>query len=628
MQTSYVDVEKQRRAASDEALLAVVGAFVEVESMSDIPAVLADEEDLERGPRVHVAWDGVLDAPDAGRVRLEDGSEVPAGSRLPPGYHRLGRERLVISAPSRCYEPDGNREWGVFLPLYALRTKRDWGIGDLTDLTALLEWTQSLGGSVVGTLPMLPAFLDDPFDPSPYSPVSRLFWNEIYVDVERAPELERSPEAQKVMRSKRFREDLAKARRTRHVDYRLVASLKRRVLERLAAESEGAPPGTSAKRLREIQEYARFRAAIERLGPKWREWEGGPRGPGTLDQGDLDPAVVQYHAYVQLLAEDQFAQLDRRATGGDALFLDMPIGVHPDGYDAWRHRGVFADGVTTGAPPDPFFSEGQDWGFAPLKPFGLREYHIACLRHLMRHASILRIDHVMWMHRLFWVPDGMGPKEGVYVTYPHEELYAILSLESHRARTVIVGEDLGTVPKEVRRTMARHGLRRSYVLQYELRPEHGDPLGTVPEASQASLNTHDMTPFAAMWEGLDIDDRIDLGLLDTKTAREERRNRREIKRALVEFLRSQRLLGKRSSSADDVMVAAQRYLAGSRARTVLVNLEDLWGETRPQNTPGTDTERPNWVRKARHPFERFRELPGGVGTLKEIDRLRRDQGER
>ncbi|MCA1833170.1 MAG: 4-alpha-glucanotransferase [Actinomycetota bacterium] len=630
VQTSYEDVTHVRRRASDEALLAALRALgAPVESMADVGPALEEEADVERVTPL-VAWDGVLGLPPSarGRVLLEDGSEAPLDARLPFGYHRTGAgplQRLVISAPSRCYEREDDHGWGVFLPLYALRTARDWGAGDLTDLTALMEWMQSLGGGVVGTLPMLAAFLDEPFEPSPYSPVSRMFWNELYVDVERAPELERSPKARRLLASKRFRDDIAAARRKRHVDYRLVASLKRRVLEHLADVSDDVPSGVGRERLGQVQEYARFRAAVERFGPERDEWPFSAT-PGKLRAADLDPAVVRYHTYVQLLAERQFKELDRRSEGGDALFLDLPLGVHPDGYDAWRHQHVFAQGVTGGAPPDPFFSEGQNWGFAPLNPRALREgrstYPIACLRHLMRHASLLRIDHVMWMHRLFWVPEGMGPKEGVYVTYPHEELYAVLAVESHRARTVVVGEDLGTVPKEVRRTMKRRGVRRSYVLQYELRPEHRVPLGRVPESSQASLNTHDMPPFAAIWDGLDIDDRVDLGLFDAKGAREERAERSKLKRSLAAYLRSAGLLAKRATSGHDAMVAALRYLARSESRTVLVNLEDLWDETRPQNTPGTSKERRNWVRKARHPFERFREMPEVLGTLQEVSRDR------
>jgi 4-alpha-glucanotransferase len=628
VQVSYKDVLGNRRHASDDALLAALAAIgAPVRSMADVAEAVVESTSRGDGPEpVVVAWGGVLPSGTAGRVELEDGGEARASARLPYGYHRLrgdAGESLVISAPPRCYEREGDRGWGVFLPLYALRSRRDWGAGDLTDLTALMEWTQSLGGSVVGTLPMLAAFLDEPFEPSPYSPVSRVFWNELYVDPERAPELERAPKARRLLASKRFRDDVAAARRKRHVDYRLVASLKRRVLEELAAVSDAAAErrgrGTT------LEEYARFRAAVERFGPDRDEWPVRATR-SAMRTADLDPEAVRYHVYVQRLAEQQLRELDRRAEGGDALFLDLPLGVHPDGYDAWRHADAFATGVSGGAPPDPFFSEGQDWGFAPLNPRAIREqgyaYPIACLRHLMRHASLLRIDHVMWMHRLFWVPDGMGAKEGVYVEYLHEELYAILAVESHRAKTVVVGEDLGTVPKEVRRTMEQRGVRRSFVLQYELRPETRTPLGKVPEDSQASLNTHDMSPFAAMWEGLDIDDRVDLGLFDAKGAREERRERRELKRSLIAYLRRRGLLGKRAFSRHDVLVAALRYLAESPSRTVLVNLEDLWGETRPQNVPGTETERPNWVRKSRHPFERFREMPEVVGTLQEVARAR------
>src|SRR5439155_3400040 len=187
--------------------------------------------------------------------------------------------------------------WGVCLPLYALRTGRDWGCGDLTDLTALLEWTQGLGGGVVGTLPMLAAFLDDPFERSPYSPVSRQFWNELYVDVERAPELTSSEEARTLLGSRGFRDDVERARRTRHVDYRLVASLKRRVLELLASVAE--PVHDDA-----VIDYARFRAAVERVGPSWREWPA-PARDGELTPGDVEPAAVRYHAYVHRRAGRQ-----------------------------------------------------------------------------------------------------------------------------------------------------------------------------------------------------------------------------------------------------------------------------------------------------------------------------------
>ena len=572
-------------------------------------AAEASDADVERAAREHaarpaaiepvyVAWDGRLPSDVDGRVALENGGDVGGADVLPPGYHRLvvssGEDALVVSAPRRCFERPGDRQWGVFLPLYALRSERNWGAGDLSDLGALIEWTRGLGGNVVGTLPILAAFLEEPFDPSPYSPVSRLFWNELYVDVERAPELARSSEARELIGSAKFREQVERAREGRHVDHALVYSLKHRVLTLLAAAWDGGPPPGEL-----LGEYAVFRAGSHADG-------------------------ARYHVYVQQLMERQLTE----TAGNAGLFLDMPLGVHPEGFDTWRFPESFATGVTGGAPPDTFFTQGQDWGFPPLHPERIRtdeyRYPIACLRHLMSHANAIRIDHVMWMRRMFWVPEGMPAKDGVYVRYPEEELYAILSLESHRHRCTVVGEDLGTVPRGLRSRMNRHSLHRIYVLQYELRSPPHRVVGEVPERSQASLNTHDMPTFAAMWEGLDTDLRLELGLIDEAGAGKDREDRERLRTALVAFLRAEGWLDDGGvPTGHGVMLACQRYLAGSPARTMLVNLEDLWDEREPQNMPGTGSERPNWVRRTARAFEALRDDPEVLGTLQEINQLRR-----
>jgi 4-alpha-glucanotransferase len=445
---------------------------------------------------------------------------------------------------------------------------------------------------------MLAAFLDEPFDPSPYAPVSRLFWNELYVDVERAPELARSPEARELIGSPEYRRLIARARSGRYVDHRLVYSLKRRALELLSKEWDGLPTPDPP-----LFDYSQFR---ERLEAK------------------RAATVPMYHEYVQQLMERQLAETADEA----GLFLDLPLGVHPEGFDTWRFEGSFAHGVSGGAPPDLFFTAGQNWGFPPLHPDGIREdryrYPIACFRHLMRHASVVRIDHAMWMRRMFWVPEGMSARDGVYVRYPEEELFAILSLESHRSRTTVVGEDLGTVPKGFRPQMLRHAVQRTFVLQYELRSPPHAVVEQVPERSQASLNTHDMPTFTAMWEGLDTALRLELGLIDEEGARADREDREELRAALVVFLRAEGWLPEEAApTAHEVMRACQRYLAGSPARTVIVNLEDVWGEREPQNMPGTGSERANWVRKAAAAFEEFRDDPEVVGTLQEVHELRR-----
>ena len=518
---------------------------------------------------------------------------------LPSGYHRLevrsgtaDGTALVICAPKRCPRIDGS-PWGGFLPLYAVRSRRNWGCGDFTDLADLCSWVASLGGSTMGTLPLLPTFLHDP---SPYSPVSRLFWNELFIDVERVPELERSAAARELLASPGFAREIGRLRRTRSVDYRAVGELKRRALELLARAFHDGPATARRRGLgSHAHEYARFRAACERHGGGWPHW---PRR-GRITVRDVDEEVVRYHQYVQGVAEEQLSAASRDSR----LYLDLPLGVNLGGFDTWKYRGAFAHGASGGAPPDVFFTEGQDWGFPPPHPEGIRAdgyaYFRAALRHHLRHAGVLRVDHVMGLHRLYWVLPGMDARSGVYVRYRADELYAILALESHRAGAAIVGEDLGTVPTYVRPAMGRHGIMRSYVLELEalLRPLR-DPV----RDSVASLNTHDLPTFAGFWEGPDVDVRL----------------RRELSAAL----RERGLLRRPGTAA--ALRAALRFLAASRARMVMVNLEDLWQERQPQNRPGTGPERHNWQRKARRTIEALRMDRQIAGTLGEIHLLRGD----
>jgi 4-alpha-glucanotransferase len=540
---------------------------------------------------------------------------------LPWGYHRLtlevqGRhfETMVISAPltaySSCEEPA--KFWGVFLPLYALHSARSWGGGDFSDLEALIKWTAELGGSVVGTLPLLAAFLDEPYDPSPYAPASRLFWNEFYIDLTRIPELKPCSQAQALFESGDVQRDLRDLRASPFVDYRRQMALKQKVLKELAQYffTEIPERHTSFRRFvehhPEVEDYARFRAAVERQGAPWPSWPR-PLHDGVLKEGDYDETARQYHRYVQWVTHEQMQNLSQSArAAGVKLYLDLPLGVHPHSYDIWRERG-----------------------FPPLHPEAIRQqryrYYIATLRHQLRHTDLLRIDHVMGLHRLYWIPNGLAPRDGVYVRYPSNELYAILSLESHRHRTPIVGENLGTVPTYVNSTMARHSLHRMYVAQYELVGSVRKTLRAVPRDAVASLNTHDIAPFAAFWEGLDIDDRLDLGLLNPVGARIERKNRRALKNVLESFLQRLGWLKPDSADLQPFLRAFLRFLSASPAWVALVNLEDLWLEREPQNVPGTLQQRPNWQRKARHSFEAFSQMPEVLDTLKDIDRHRKGE---
>jgi 4-alpha-glucanotransferase len=563
---------------------------------------------------------------------------VAGGRYVPFGYHRLrvevqgrGGEAMVIAAPRRCWElgsggdgpvADGvgtgsematetvadplrlltGKRWGLFAPVYALRSRRNWGAGDLADLGALARWTGEQGGSLVATLPLLSASFGEASDPSPYRPLTRLFWNEFFLAPEGTEEWAscdlaraRSSVAESVARQGTLRDADV-------VDYQAVMALKRPAMEQLARcffEQMGeARHWDYEDYLRDnpfARDYAAFRAAEE---------DGGPIGAGGgAEAGRGAQPAEQYHLYCQWQMDRQLAALS--GGGRPGLLFDLPLGVHPDGFDVARWPGLFASGVSTGAPPDAFFAGGQDWTTPPLHPQADRRdgypYFGACLRNLMRHASVLRIDHMMSFHRLFWIPAGMEPNDGAYVTYPAEEMYAVLSRESHRCQTAVVGEDLGTVPGGVRASMARHAVARTWIFLGSLRPRAKIMAAEVPRGAVVTLETHDMVPLAGFLRGDDIATRAETGQLDSVGGRRECAARRR---------QVARLAGLFGASEDDAERAARTILAGclaymarSAAQMVLVNLEDLLLERRPQNVPGTQGERPNWRRKIAVPLE-------------------------
>ncbi len=673
VQTTFHDALGQFVEAHPESLLgALRGLQAPVDSLADVPAALRERREELAGQLlapVVVAWEGHPAAielrPGAGggsfayhldlqggerRGQILDLESLPetapaeGGSRpgrrlslpepLPFGYHRLavehgGRsaEALVISAPGRCFTGDGQPLWGVFLPLYALRTARSWGAGDFSDLETLAEWTAGLGGGMVATLPMLAAFLDEPCDHSPYAPASRLFWNELYVDPRRLPEMEDCPAARRLIESPEFLRELEALRSSPLVDYPRLMALKRRVLEELAqrffsrqdARHEDFSAFVAGKA--DLATYAAFRAVGDRRGEPWQSWPERLR-EGTLAAADYDEEDRRYYLWTQWAADQQIRALAKEARRrGPGLYLDMPLGVHGSAYDVWREPDLFAQGVAAGAPPDALFTKGQNWGFPPLRPERLRErgydHFIACLRHHLEHAGVLRLDHVMQLQRLFWIPQGMAASGGVYVTYPAEELFAILALESHRHQAVIVGENLGTVPPEIDEAMERHQVLGMYVVQYELQPG-SEPLRQPPARTVASFNTHDMPTFEGFFQGKDVDELHSLGFFAAEEARREKERRQELRRAL------ERALG---AGGDEAMLrGCLEGLAKSPARMMLVNLEDLWLEREPQNVPGTHTERPNWQRKARFSFEEFSTRADVVEPLKRVDELRRGRG--
>lgn len=562
---------------------------------------------------------------------------------VPPGYHLLTVESagqrddmLLLCAPRHAYAPADStqRTWGVFLPLYALTTRHTWGSGDFTALGQLTDWVAERGGGVVATLPLLSAFLDTPCDPSPYTPASRLFWNEFYIDVMQAPGLAACPAAQALLQSTMVQEAVDTARTATRVDYRRHMALKRHILEELAQHFFA----TQAAQHTEFQhyltshpyleDYACFRATAERQGTTWEAWPA-PQRDGLLTPADYDARARQYHLYVQWVAHMQLQAVAAQGQqAGVRLYLDVPLGVHGQSYDVWRERHLFVHAAAGGAPPDSVFTRGQNWGFPPLHPEAIREQHyrycLAFLRHQMRCTGMLRLDHVMALHRLFWIPHGLEARQGVYVRYHAEEWYALLCLESHRHHVTLVGENLGTVPHYVNRAMTQRRLHRMYVLQYELSPDVTRLLQPLPAEIVASCNTHDMAPLAAYWQGLDLADLQVQGLLSPESALQAQQQRQAMLRILQDFVLHRGWLHEATITPDVAAVfqACLRWLGASPAQVVLLNAEDLWLETQPQNFPGTSLERPNWQNKARYPLEAWQQVPQVRAALRALQRYR------
>ena len=706
--TSYIDWQGQPRQADPDVLVRVLSLLgAEIQKVSDAPAavVACQRQARQRLTQAcSVSWDHddawielalplahsgrysielVLESGEARRVdgqvgalpvhrmvgdgtagkartpeRSHDGDEKMAVrmARMPlgeHGYHQAtvhadGRSEVcrILAAPRlACPVPMG-KTWGVFSPLYALHSARSGGTGDLAELAELARRTGKLGSRFVGTLPLLSSYLDEPFEFSPYSPVSRLFWNEIYLDLESAPGFAACAVARDLVAAPGYAEQARALREQPLVAYREEMARKRAVLEKLAesawqsTELRAAMTEYAARHPR-VEEYARFRAKTERHRLVWTQWPDAALR--SIAETDYDDRVRRYHQYVQFAMDAELAAF--AGSTGQWLYLDLPVGVNRCGYDTWKERDLFILAASAGAPPDALFLAGQDWGLAPLHPERLREsgyaYLIDCVRHHAEHAGLLRVDHVMGLHRLYWVPDGVSARDGVYVQYHANEMYAILCLESRRHACAIVGEDLGTVPDYVPPAMREHGFLGLHVGQFGMRADdasHPDS-ARVPRDVAASLNTHDMATFAGFWQGRDIAVRQRLGLVTDEEAETERAERVVLRGETAEFLRQRGFLVSSPGGQekeydqdpghgdDDELLALMRavtlYLAASDARMMLVNLEDLWLENEPQNVPGTmGPDWSNWRRKLTRSLDDFLADERVLDILRAVDRAR------
>ncbi len=555
--------------------------------------------------------------------RLPDGTfavTIDAPGRIPAGVHRLrlqlgGRSAsgTVIAAPGRLPETaiSDRRRWGLFAPVYALHDDHEPLGGDLGTFERLASWAGDLGARVFATLPLLAAFHGagaEPNESSPYSPVSRRFWNEAYLDLNALPEA--GPPAP------------VPAFDGAAIDPRLLAAARRvrltAAMDRLASEPQREQQWHEWLDARpDVVEYAAFRAAVERDGPG-----------ATAARPDLDDPIARYHAFAQWSMDRALRELaERFAQRRQTMCLDLPIGAHPHGYDRYAHRDLFVDGATIGAPPDRFFAGGQDWGFAPVDPNAARRsghrHFVDCVEHHLSVAPVLRIDHVMGLQRLWWIPEGASPGDGAYVRYPADELYAALCAVADRHHGLLVGENLGTVPSETDRAMQRHRLLATWVAQFEV----GEHFEMPSRHVLACLDTHDTATFASFWHDLAPPARGALlgalrgaGLLDG-------RGDGEVDDGGEGDRDGDTLDGDLLEPAE-VLDAMLHFIGSSRAEIVIASIEDLWLEIEAQNVPGTSAhQRPNFRRRAACSLGELRNLKRARETLRELDRARKGSPE-
>ncbi len=674
--TSYLDIWGTRHAVDPAHLWALLGEFGVAPGQPDetaaarwahpLPPVLAvgaGSPSFELALRLPLgtpsfAWrieqeDGATaigraetsDLQELERAEFEGGTHaryrLPIAQALPPGYHRFrvdgqAGDTLLICAPHRAYRTPaldhGGRLWGLTLQLHGLRSPRNWGIGDFTDLTAFVERAAGEGAALVGLNPLHALFPHQPEHSSPYSPSSRAHLNVLYLDIEAIPEFPACEAAQRLVGSPAFESRLLALREAPLIDHAGVADAKFEVLDLLYRHFRQHAPNTAeplafaqfrADGGEALQQHALFEALQEHLHaadpqvwgwPAWPPAYRDPAGEAAAGFARQHADRIGFFAYLQWRATQQLdAVVQRcRALGMPiGLYLDLAVSVDRAGSDAWRHQQCFALGASVGAPPDEFNPNGQNWGLPPLRPDRLRasryEAFIEVLRASMRGAGAIRIDHVMGLMRLFWIPAGGTAHRGAYVHYPIDEMLAIVALESERNQCLVIGEDLGTVADAMREAMQRFGVLSYRLMYFE---QHADgsfkPPADYPHDALVAISTHDLATLAGWWAVHDLRLRRTLGLFPNEAVFEKQvldRAQQRIHlltaaRQVADFAGDElaEALGGARLPASAV-AAVHAFLASTPSRLMVMQLEDALGDIEQANMPGTTVGHPNWRRK-------------------------------
>jgi 4-alpha-glucanotransferase len=549
--------------------------------------------------------------------------------------------------------------WGIAVQLYALRSAGNWGMGDFRDLREVVELTAQRGGALVGLNPLHALFPADPAHISPYSPSNRHFLNVLYVCVPEVPEFAECAAARKLVESAAFRARLEQLRATANVDYAGVAAAKFSVLRLLYEQFRttellaGTPRAAAFQRfVAECGEGLRLHAVYDAIHaqlraqssqywgwPSWPEKFQDPHATSVARFAREHEVEVNYFLYLQWLAEEQLhavQQMARQHGMAIGLYGDVAVGANPGGSETWSNRKLYLQGASVGAPPDELALKGQDWGIPPQDPSELQlqayQPFIEMVRNAMRPVAALRLDHVMTLFRLWWVPRGLNATHGAYVHYPLTDLMAILALESVRNHCMVIGEDLGTVPEEVRVAMEHSQAYHYKVLLFEkwLDGRFKTPDEYIP-AALATVTTHDLPTLRGWWDGADIALRDRLDLYPNEQIKHDLHQLRgQELRAMMQALTEQGLWHWQTHEplppySPALARAIHAYLGLSRANLAMLQIEDLIGMADPVNVPGTHQEHANWQRKVTLPTAEILARPEVGDMLAAMSRARRGE---